>query len=182
MNDLKITVNAPELAQAMNNLADAIRSGKANAQPAAAAPTAAANAPQAPMPQAQPQPTVQAPTAPVQPIQQPAPAPMPQAAPAPQPVPVPQAAPAPAPVQAPQAAPMPQPTPAPAPAPQATQVPATGVTLDAIINAGAGLVEKGMMAQVVALLGKYGLQAVNQLQPAQYEPFAAELRTLGAAI
>lgn len=172
MNDLKITVSAPELAQAMNNLADAIRNGKANAQPAAAAPTAAVNAPQAPMPQAQPQPPVQAPTNPVQPIQQPAPAAAP--VPMPAPAPMPQSAPAPAP----QAAPMPQPVPA--PAPQATQPPATGVTLDAIINAGAGLVEKGMMAQVVALLGKYGLQAVNQLQPAQYEPFAVELRALGA--
>lgn len=163
MNELKITVGAPELVQALNNLADAIKNGTANAQPAVAAPTTAATAAPAPMSQAQPQP-VQAPTAPAQPIQQPAPV----------------AAPVPAPMQAP--APAPQSAPAPAPMPQATQAPAAGVTLDAIINAGAGLVEKGMMAQVVALLGKYGLQAVNQLQPAQYEPFAAELRALGASL
>lgn len=153
MNELKITVSAPELAQALNNLADALKNGAGNAQPAVAAPTAAAPAPQA----------------------QPAPVP----APAPQPAPVP---PAPAPVAAPVPAPAPQPAPVAAPVPQATPGPATGVTLDAIINAGAGLVEKGMMAQVVALLGKYGLQAVNQLQPAQYEPFAAELRALGASL
>lgn len=159
MNELKITVSAPELAQALNNLADALKNGAGNAQPAVAAPTAAA-----PAPQAQPAPV---------------PAPAPQSAPAPMPAPVP---PAPAPVAAPVPAPAPAPQPAPvaAPVPQATPGPATGVTLDAIINAGAGLVEKGMMAQVVALLGKYGLQAVNQLQPAQYEPFAAELRALGA--
>jgi len=154
MNELKITVSAPELAQAVNNLADAIRNGKANAQPTATAPVAAVNAPQT--------------------------APMPQPAPAPAPVPQPAPAPAPAPQPAPAPAPAPQPVPA--PAPQATQAPAAGVTLDAIINAGAGLVEKGMMAQVVALLGKYGLQAVNQLQPAQYAPFAAELRALGASL
>ncbi len=58
----------------------------------------------------------------------------------------------------------------------------TGVTLEAIVTAGAGLVEKGMMNQVIALLGKYGVQAVNQIQPQQYEAFAAELRTLGAQI
>lgn len=58
----------------------------------------------------------------------------------------------------------------------------TGVTLDAIVTAGAGLVEKGLMNQVIALLGKYGVQAVNQIQPPQYDAFAAELRTLGAQI
>lgn len=168
MNELKITVSAPELAQAMNNLADAIKSGKANAQPAAAAPTAAAIPAQASMPQAQPQPPVQAPTAPAQPIQPPAPVAAPASAPMPTTAPV--------------SVPAPQPAPAltPTAMPQATPAPAAGVTLDAIINAGAGLVEKGMMQQVVALLGKYGLQAVNQLQPPQYEPFAAELRALGA--
>lgn len=161
MNEFKITVEAPGLEQAMNNLAGALRNSGINAQPA----TAPVNAPRAPMAPAapiQPQAPVQAPAAPVN---NPGPA-----------------APVSAPVQAPMMAPAPvqMPQRAPAPMPQATQAPATGVTLDAIINAGAGLVEKGMMAQVVALLGKYGLQAVNQLQPAQYEPFAAELRALGA--
>lgn len=99
-----------------------------------------------------------------------------------------QAAPAPAPVAstAPQAA-------APAPVAQLTHatqqaVPAPvaptaqGITLDAIVQAGARLVEAGQMNQVIALLGKYGVQAVNQIQPPQYEAFAAELRALGAQI
>lgn len=73
-------------------------------------------------------------------------------------------------------------TAAPAQQPQIQGTATQGVSLDAIINAGAGLVEKGKMAQVVALLGKYGVQAVNQLQPAQYDAFANELRTLGAQI
>lgn len=57
-----------------------------------------------------------------------------------------------------------------------------GVTLDAIVTAGAGLVEKGLMNQVITLLGKYGVQAVNQIQPSQYDAFAEELRALGAQI
>ncbi len=175
MNEFKITVEAPGLEQAMNNLAGALRNGGINAQPVTIAPAAPVNAPQAP---AAPVNAPQAPAAPMQPqapVQAPAaPVGNPAPAPAPAPVQVPMAAPqgAPAPVQMPQGAPVQM--------PQATQAPATGVTLDAIINAGAGLVERGMMAQVVALLGKYGLQAVNQLQPPQYEPFAAELRALGA--
>lgn len=98
-----------------------------------------------------------------------------------------QVAPAPAPVAstAPQAA-----APAPVAVTQTTQqaVPAPvaptaqGITLDAIVQAGARLVEAGQMNQVIALLGKYGVQAVNQIQPPQYEAFAAELRALGAQI
>lgn len=156
--NVNVNVNAPALVQAINDFAAAFLGGMANApQTASAAPV------QQPQPVPQSQPTAQAPapqTASSAPVQQPqqAPQPMPQ----PQQVPHPQ----------------PQPQPQQTPQPQ----PSGGVTLDAIINAGAGLVEKGMMAQVVALLGKYGLQAVNQLQPAQYAPFAAELRALGAAI
>lgn len=117
-------------------------------------------------------------TATVAPVQQPQP--VPQSQPTAQ-DPVASTPPA-AHVQQPQQAPQPQQTPQPMPQQAPQPQPSGGVTLDAIINAGAGLVEKGMMAQVVALLGKYGLQAVNQLQPAQYAPFAAELRALGAAI
>jgi len=166
MNEFKITVEAPGLEQAMNNLAGALRNSGINVQPVTAAPMAPVNVPQTPAAPMQPQTPVQAPAAPVN---NPGPA-APVSAPMQAPMAVLQGAPAP--VQMPQGAP--------APMQQATQAPATGVTLDAIINAGAGLVEKGMMAQVVALLGKYGLQTVNQLQPPQYEPFAAELRALGA--
>jgi hypothetical protein len=38
------------------------------------------------------------------------------------------------------------------------------------------------MPQVITLLGKYGVQAITQLQPESFEAFAGELRALGAAI
>ena len=87
-----------------------------------------------------------------------------------------------------------QPTPAPAPAtPAQTAAPtnpapavpvttAPTYTLDQIAKAGASLVDAGKMEQLLALLAKYGVQAVTQLQPDQYGVFATELRTLGAQL
>lgn len=89
-----------------------------------------------------------------------------------------------------------QPTPTPAPAPvapaqtaaptnPAPAVPVTTAptyTLDQIAKAGASLVDAGKMEQLLALLAKYGVQAVTQLQPDQYGVFATELRTLGAQL
>ena len=89
-------------------------------------------------------------------------------------------------------APVATPTPAPAPvAPAQTAAPtnpapavpvttAPTYTLDQIAKAGASLVDAGKMEQLLALLAKYGVQAVTQLQPDQYGVFATELRTLGA--
>lgn len=83
---------------------------------------------------------------------------------------------------------MPQtPGPAPAPAPQtaAPVMPVAGAptyTLDQISKAGAALVDTGKMEPLLALLTKYGVQAITQLQPAQYGVFATELRALGAQI
>jgi hypothetical protein len=91
-------------------------------------------------------------------------------------------------------APVATPTPAPAPvAPAQTAAPtnpapAVPVTtaptyaLDQIAKAGASLVDAGKMEQLLALLAKYGVQAVTQLQPDQYGVFATELRTLGAQL
>ena len=73
---------------------------------------------------------------------------------------------------------VPQDTPAPA-VPVAT---APTYTLDQIAKAGASLVDAGKMEQLLALLAKYGVQAVTQLQPDQYGVFATELRTLGAQL
>lgn len=98
------------------------------------------------------------------------------------------------PAPAPVATPTPAPTPAPAPAAPAQTVaptnPAPAVpvttaptyTLDQIAKAGASLVDAGKMEQLLALLAKYGVQAVTQLQPDQYGVFATELRTLGAQL
>ncbi|WP_322168752.1 hypothetical protein [Acutalibacter caecimuris] len=85
------------------------------------------------------------------------------------------------------AAPVTPPAPAPAPAPQtaAPVMPVAGAptyTLDQISKAGAALVDAGKMEPLLALLTKYGVQAITQLQPAQYGVFATELRALGAQI
>ncbi len=64
-------------------------------------------------------------------------------------------------------------------------VPVAGVptyTLDQISKAGAALVDAGKMEPLLGLLTKYGVQAITQLQPAQYGVFATELRALGAQI
>lgn len=98
---------------------------------------------------------------------------------------------APAPVAAPASAPAPVPTPAappvtpmPTAAAPAPAVPVTAptYTLDQIAKAGANLVDAGKMEQLLALLTKYGVQAVTQLTPDQYGAFATELRALGAQI
>lgn len=91
-------------------------------------------------------------------------------------------------------APVATPTPAPAPvalaqtaaptnpAPAVPVTTAPTYTLDQIAKAGASLVDADKMEQLLALLAKYGVQAVTQLQPDQYGVFATELRTLGAQL
>lgn len=76
------------------------------------------------------------------------------------------------------------PTPVTPVAPQQTtaQPQQKALTLNDIATAGAGLVDQGKMQQVIELLGKYGVQAITQLQPTQFDAFAGELRALGAAI
>lgn len=73
----------------------------------------------------------------------------------------------------------------PAPAPAAPAVPvaaAPAYTLDQIARAGAALVDAGKREPLLALLAKYGVQAITQLPPAQYGAFATELRQMGGAI
>ncbi|MGN0735232.1 MAG: hypothetical protein ACI4LP_05365 [Anaerovoracaceae bacterium] len=162
MLEIKIIIEAPALTEALNNLAvsfgkgvvEKVPSPKANEIPATQAPETAAP------------PTMNAPistTAPVQPTQQPPVNTVPQT-----PVmPVQQTT-----TQAQQVSA--------APAPAQTQ--AAPITLDAISRAGAALVDQGKMQQIMALLGKYGVQAITQLNANAYEAFAADLRALGAAI
>lgn len=95
-----------------------------------------------------------------------------------QPTPAPVATPIPAPAPA-----APAQTVAPTnPAPTVPVTTAPTYTLDQIAKAGASLVDAGKMEQLLALLAKYGVQAVTQLQPDQYGVFATELRTLGAQL
>lgn len=66
------------------------------------------------------------------------------------------------------------------PAPVTTSAPT--YTIDAIAKAGTSLVDAGKMDALLALLAKYNIQAVTQLDPTQYGAFATELRGLGAQI
>lgn len=95
-----------------------------------------------------------------------------------QPIPTPAVQPV-APIPPVQAAPATAPVVAPAPAPVAA--PPT-YTLDQIAVAGAALMDANKMDQLLALLAKYGVNAITQLPPEQYGAFATELRALGAQI
>lgn len=175
MMEMKITVEAPDLAASILKLAEAIASGP---DPALLIPDPALLIPDEPLPvsayPATPAP-VAAPVSPAPVNPTPGPAPTmaaPVVAPSPSPTPV---------TNAPTAGPTsaaPGNTPAPA-------VPVAGAptyTLDQISRAGASLVDAGKMQQLLELLGRYGVQAVTQLKPEQYGAFATELRGLGAQI
>lgn len=179
MMEMKITVEAPDLAASILKLAEAIASGPDPALLIPDEPLPVSAYPATPAPAVAPVAPVAAPVspAPVNPTPGPAPtmaAPVvaPVAAPSPSPTPV---------TNAPSAGPTsaaPGNTPAPA-------VPVTGApayTLDQISRAGASLVDAGKMQQLLELLGRYGVQAVTQLKPEQYGAFATELRALGAQI
>lgn len=154
MFEINVTVNAPELAEALNNLAAALKGAKP--EPAASK-TGKADKP-APVPPADYMPPADT-----------APAP---ATPAPAVTPAP--APAPAPVQAPV-------TPAPAPAPVPV-APAPTYSHDQIMTAGAALIDAGKINELMGLLNSFGVQAVTQLKQDQLGAFATELRKLGAQI
>jgi len=179
MMEMKITVEAPDLAASILKLAEAIASGPDPALLIPDEPLPVSAYPATPAPAAAPVAPVAAPVspAPVNPTPGPAPtmaAPVvaPVVAPSPSPTPV---------TNAPTAGPTsaaPGNTPAPA-------VPVAGAptyTLDQISRAGASLVDAGKMQQLLELLGRYGVQAVTQLKPEQYGAFATELRGLGAQI
>lgn len=167
-------IEAPELAGAINNLADAMKARvELMGQPVSMAPLPHTEDAQQPAPA-----PVTAPVA--APVQQPVtPAPVQQpVAPAPA-----VTAPAAAPVQpqpvTPTAAPAPVTAPAPAPT-VAAPTPAPAVTFDAIIAAGSQLLEQGKMPQLTELLKGFGVQAITQLKPEQYPVVAEGLKNLGA--
>lgn len=119
------------------------------------------------------------------PVEDPAATPAPSVDPAPVPVPpaapaAPTAAPV-APVTAPAAPVAPAASAAPAAAPTAPAAPKT-YTLDEIARAGSALVDQGKMNDIMALMGKYGVEAITQLKDADYPAFVEDLRAMGAAI
>ena len=177
MLEMKITVAAPDLAAAINNLAAALddknphtvcnqygtdnkhidyvgtitmgMSGKA--RPATpAAPVNPTPAPTVP---------TRAPGAPLSATPAQTAAQIAPAVPVVQPAPVANTAPAPT---------------APTSAPQ--------YTLDMIATAGSALIDAGKMDQLMQLLGKFGVASLTELAPESYGAVANELRALGAAI
>lgn len=165
---VKVQIEAPELAAAINNVAEVFKSRPVTV------PVAPVAAPAAPAEQTPP------------PAEKPVEAPV--AAPTNAPVTgavnggasVPTDAPAPVPVEA----PAPVNTAISDPTPAAPTAPAEKVyTFDDITNAGAQLLEAGKMEQLMGLLKiNYNVQAVTQLRPDQYAAVAADLRKLGARI
>ena len=156
MMEMKIKIEVPDLAAAICKLAAAITPPDINTLTPDEPRGIPAAAPVAPV-------AAPAPAAPVNPT----------------PAPV-------APVAAPVAPTAPVPTEQPgapvAQAPAAVPVTAPTYTLDQIARAGASLVDAGKMEQLLALLARYGVAAVTQLQPDQFGVFATELRALGAQI
>lgn len=156
MMEMKIKIEVPDLAAAVCKLAAAITPPDINTLTPDEPRGIPAAAPVAPV-------AAPAPAAPVNPT----PAPV-------APVAAPVAPTAPVPTEQP-AAPVAQ-------APAAVPVTAPTYTLDQIARAGASLVDAGKMEQLLALLARYGVAAVTQLQPDQFGVFATELRALGAQI
>ena len=169
MMEMKITVEAPDLAASILKLAEAIASGPDPALLIPDEPLPVSAYPATPAPAAAPVAPVAAPVSPAPVNPTPGPAPTmaaPVVAPSPSPTPVTNA-------------------PTAGPTSAAPAVPVAGAptyTLDQISRAGASLVDAGKMQQLLELLGRYGVQAVTQLKPEQYGAFATELRGLGAQI
>ena len=73
---------------------------------------------------------------------------------------------------------------APVQTPAAPSVPtaAPQYTLEMIAKAGTALVDAGKTAEVSALLARYGVEVLTALDPAMYGSIAMELRAMGAQI
>lgn len=155
MIEIKVTVDIPGIAEAINNLAQAIAEKKPVAVEAVKqeAPIVQASAP------------VAAPVAPVAPVHPPV-----QTASAPAPV-------APAAVSV-----TPTATTASAPAQQQAPAAAKRITLDDLSLAGAKLVDAGKMAALINALQNFGVAAITLLHEDQYASFADCLRSMGANI
>lgn len=155
MIEIKVTVDIPGIAEAINNLAQAIAEKKPVAVEAVKqeAPIVQASAP------------VAAPVAPVAPVHPPV-----QTASAPAPV-------APAAVSV-----TPTATTASAPAQQQAPAAAKRITLDDLSLAGAKLVDAGKMDALINALQNFGVAAITLLHEDQYASFADCLRSMDANI
>lgn len=172
MLEMKITIAAPDLAAAINNLAVALANGN----------TVPAEKPAKAEKQTEAKDAAQQAQAPVNPMQATG-APL-SATPAQTVAPVANVPVAPAVVQqaAPAVAPVAQAPIAQAPVAPAVPTGAPTYTLEMIARAGTALVDAGKMDALCGLLAKYGVEALTALDPAQYGNFANDLRALGAQI
>lgn len=180
MLEMKITITAADLAAAINSLAAALEKSTPHTvcnqhgndnkhiDNAGTVNIGAAPAPQAPV--APVNPTAPVPGAPLSatPAQSPAPVTFGNA------VPVVPTAPA-------QQAPVAPVAPA-QPAAPAVPTAAPQYTLEMIATAGSALIDAGKLDQLMALLGKYGVDSLTNLAPENYGAIAQELRALGARI
>lgn len=160
MIEVKVIVEIPGLPEALNALAGAMQGASrrcSNEGPGTQAPVAFVNtAPHQQIPVPDNGVIANPSTAAASSVAAPIPAAMPNA---------PVAAAAPSPVAEAPAAPAPAPT---------------AYTMDDLGRAGATLIDAGKMPQLIALLGKFGVQAVTQLKAEQFAAFADELKALGA--
>lgn len=157
MFEVKITISAPELAQAINNLAAALIGAKPQQTAPAPVPQPQGYAPANPTPAATSAVTAQT-NAPV----------------------APQAGPTSAPPSNPTTAPA-----STYPSNPPTGVPVTAppqYTIDQIMKAGATLMDAGRVDDLMNLLHSFGVMAVTDLKPEQLGAFATALRQLGAKI
>lgn len=199
MLEIKVTVEAPDLASALYNLAAALCK-RENAEVEAPKRKKAANPTPAPVSQ----PTVVPATTPDTVVEPVNPIPVPQATPGaplsatpaqtaiPTVPTVPVAAPAPAATPVANVVPQIPVPPAPqtyaAPAPQqpyvAPAVPTSApqYSLDMIATAGAKLIDEGKLDQLMGVLKKYGAVSLTDINPTMYGAIATDLRALGAAI
>lgn len=172
MLEMKITITAADLAAAINSLAAALEKstphtvcnqhGNDNKHIDNAGTVNIGAAPTQQAPVAPVNPTAPVPGAPLSatPAQSPAPATFGNAVPVVPTVPV-------APAQ---------------PAAPAVPTAAPQYTLEMIATAGSALIDAGKLDQLMALLGKYGVDSLTNLAPENYGAIAQELRALGARI
>lgn len=66
--------------------------------------------------------------------------------------------------------------------PEPVQTTAPVYSLDDLARAAIPLMDAGKQAELVALLGRFGVTTMPELKPEQFGPFATALRGLGAAI
>ena len=67
-------------------------------------------------------------------------------------------------------------------APTVVPTAAPTYTLDMLAKAGTALVDAGKMPELMALLNRFGVEALTSLKPEMYGAMAFELRNLGAQI